>query len=65
MNNQPDYKKAFENAIVELCQSIGKDEVKGLDSILTQDKNHLEILSDIYITFPQFQKLFSTELNKI
>lgn len=60
----PDYQKAFENAIVELCQTIGKDGVKRLDELLTQDKNHLKILTDINSAFPQFQDLFAKEISK-
>lgn len=64
MQNQPDFNMAFENSIVELCHSMGKDGVKKLDTLLTQEKDHLQILADINNAFPQFQDLFSKELSK-
>ncbi len=64
MQNQPDYKKAFENAIVELCHSIGKEEVKKLDALLIQEKDNMKILIDINKAFPQFQELFAKEITK-
>lgn len=65
--NMPDFKKAFENSIVALCEAIGKEgvRVKNLDNILTQDKTELEVLSDILISFPQFRHILLSELNKM
>lgn len=62
--NAVDYKKAFENAIVELCHAIGKDEIKKLDRILIQEKPELEIFKDIIISFSQFKIIFSKEIKK-
>lgn len=64
MQNQPDYKKAFENAIVEFCHAIGKEEVKKLDGILIQEKDEIEIFKDIVSSFPQFKDIYVSELKK-
>lgn len=63
MQSLPDYQKAFENSIVELCHSVGKDEVKKLDAILIQEKSEIEILKDIVTTFPKFLNIFRENLN--
>ncbi len=62
MQNQPDYKKAFETAITKLCRAVDNDGAEKLKNILSQEKNDIEMFLDIYLEYPQFRKYFSEEI---
>jgi len=64
MNNQPDFKKAFEEAILELCQKLPVKDIKRLDAILTQSAGPTETISNIVSTFPQFSQIFNKSINQ-
>ena len=61
----PDYKKAFKQSIIELCESSGKQNVSILDKMLQQqDKSDEEVVSGIISAFPEFITIFSSNLKK-
>lgn len=64
MQNQPDFKTVFEEAILELCQKIPVKDIKRLDTILTQSAGPIETISNIVSTFPQFSQVFERLLNQ-
>jgi len=61
----PDYKKAFKQSIVQLCESMGKEKVAILDRLLRQEnKTDEEVVSEIILSFPEFITIFSCNLKK-
>lgn len=60
----PDYKKAFENSLLKLCQSIRNEELKKLDNLLCQEKLEVELMQDLVAIFPQFTNFYQNELKK-
>ncbi len=63
MQNQPDFKMVFEEAILELCQKLPVKDIKRLDTILTQSAGPNETIYNIVSTFPQFSQIFNKLLN--
>lgn len=63
MQNQPDFKMVFEEAVLELCQKLPVKDIKRLDTILTQSPSPNETVRNIVLTFPQFSQIFGKLLN--
>lgn len=64
MENQPDFKKVFEEAVLELCQKLSAKDIKRLDAVLTQSSSPNEIISNIVLTFPEFPQIFNKSINQ-
>lgn len=55
-------KKTFEDSIIQLCQSLPPEKLQTLDSILTREKDEVEILEDIIKEFPNFKDIYAKKL---
>lgn len=64
MQKQLDFKKVFEEAVLELCQRLSPKDIKELDAILTRPSCPDKIISNIGLYFPQFSQIFSKLLNQ-
>lgn len=64
MQNQPDFKMVFEEAVLELCQKLAVKDIKRLDTILTQSSSPTETVRSIVLTFPQFSQIFERLLDQ-
>ncbi len=64
MQNQPDFKTVFEEAILELCQKLPVKDIKRLDTVLIQSTSPIETIHSIVSTFPQFTQIFERLLNQ-
>lgn len=54
----------FEESIIDLCKTLTPEKVKELDSILTQEKEELEIIKDIVKKFPNFKIIYAARLSE-
>lgn len=64
MQNSIYFKKAFEEAVLELCQNLPTKDIKRLDAVLTQSSGSSDIIKNITQTFPQFPQIFGKLLNQ-
>lgn len=55
-------KRAFEDSMIQLCQSLPLEKLQTLDSILTQEKDEAGILEDIIKEFPNFKDIYAKKL---
>jgi hypothetical protein len=64
MKNQSNLGQIFKSSVALLCNSVGKDGIRKLDSILVKNDPDEEVLINIFTAFPQFKNIFIQQLKK-